>query len=162
MCQREESLQRHVVYIPFSDARQTVAALDEVLPDGLKGKDDVATVWPTWVARHDAAIRARLARGDEDSVVNFLLFGTSFTREPRLSLEQLQQLKSAESAAPGNKQAEQILRLIATRESDLVNAAVAPHGNDRLLFARRILSGGKESHLLAHEGREQAKQHLRA
>jgi len=162
--QRLQLPERSAVFIPFSDARQIVAALDEVLPDGLKGKGDVAAVWPAWVARHDAEIRARLARGDEDSVVNFLLFGTSFTKEPRLSLEQLQQLKSAESAAPGgiNAPADRILRLVAKRESDLVNAAVTPHGNDRLLFASRILSGAKASRLLTQEGREQAKQNLRA
>src|SRR5229473_179800 len=162
--QRFQLQERSAVFIPFSDARQIVAALDEVLPDGLKGKGDVATVWPTWVARHDAEIRARLARGDEDSVVNFLLFGTSFTKEPRLSLEQLQQLKSAESAAPNgiNAPADRILRLVAKRESDLVNAAVEPHGNDRLLFASKILSGAKGSRLLTQEGREQAKQNLRA
>src|SRR5258708_32950946 len=160
--QRSQS-QQSAVFIPFSDARQIVAALDEVLPDGLKGKGDVATVWPAWVARHDAEIRARLARGVEDSVVNLLLFGTSFTKEPRLSLEQLQQLKSAESAAPGgiNAPADRILRLVAKRESDLVNAAVTPHGNDRLRIASRILSGAKGTHLLAQEGREHAEQVLR-
>ena len=35
------------------------------------------------VSRRDLEIRARLQRGDEDSIVNFLLFGTTFTRLPR-------------------------------------------------------------------------------
>jgi len=162
--QRLQLQERSVVFIPFSDAQQIVASLNEVLPAGLKGKGDVAIVWPTWVARHDAEIRSRLARGDEDSVINFLLFGTSFTKEPRLSLEQLQQLKSAESAVPNgiNPPADRISSLVAKRESDLVNAAVEPHGNDRLLFASKILSGAKGSRLLTQEGREQAKQNLRA
>lgn len=33
--------------------------------------------WPHWIESHDAAIRARLLRGEEDSLVNFVLFGVS-------------------------------------------------------------------------------------
>jgi hypothetical protein len=37
------------------------------------------------VSRRDTEIRARLAEGDEDSVINFLLFGVSFTTQPRIT-----------------------------------------------------------------------------
>jgi hypothetical protein len=39
--------------------------------------------WPQWIAKHDADIRARLLRGEEDSLVNFVLYGVSFTSRPR-------------------------------------------------------------------------------
>jgi len=41
--------------------------------------------WPDWVTRHDQETRARLLRGDEDTMVNFLVLGTSFTRQPRFT-----------------------------------------------------------------------------
>lgn len=35
--------------------------------------------WPDRIARHDREVRARLEQGDEDTIVNWMLFGTSFT-----------------------------------------------------------------------------------
>ena len=79
--QSQRSSARSPVYISFADAQQITNALVEALPAELKGKskDEIKAAWPSWVKRYDAEIRARLARGDEDSVVNFLLFGTSFS-----------------------------------------------------------------------------------
>ncbi len=57
------------------------AALGAPLPD--------AAEWPRWIAAADAATRARVAEGDELSIVNLLMFGTSFTREPRMTSRQL-------------------------------------------------------------------------
>ncbi len=45
--------------------------------------------WPRWIAAADAATRARVAKGDETSIVNLLMFGTSFTRQPRMTSRQL-------------------------------------------------------------------------
>src|SRR5437660_4422756 len=45
-------------------------------------------------SKRDAEIRARLAAGDEDSVVTFLLFGVSFTSQPRRSEEHTSELQS--------------------------------------------------------------------
>src|SRR5437868_1934415 len=39
--------------------------------------------WETWISGHDSAIRARLAAGDEETIVNWLMFGTTFTSQPR-------------------------------------------------------------------------------
>ena len=54
------------------------------LPAGLRGlsTEEIARQWPSWVEQHDRDVRARLARGDEDSLVNFWLYGTSFTTHP--------------------------------------------------------------------------------
>ena len=150
------------VYISFPDARQVVSMLAEILPEELKGKSqpEIAAAWPGWVARHDAEIRARLAQGDEDSLVNFLLFGTSFTKEPRLTIEQLQQVKGAESSGfSGFNTPAEVWRLITARVSDLVSAAVAPGRNDRLFFARKIINE-KGFRLETKGGRERAEQYL--
>src|SRR5207247_1843359 len=44
---------------------------------------EIESAWPAWVSQHDAKIRARLERGDDDSIVNLLLFGVTFTTQPR-------------------------------------------------------------------------------
>ncbi len=156
--------ERKATYLSFADAQQVVSTLAEILPEELRGKSEreIAVAWPGWVARHDAEIRSRLAQGDEDSLVNFLLFGTSFTKQPRIGLEQLQSMKNAVSSISNrgaDEQQDQNSRLIAARITDLVNASAAPRGNDRLLFARKIL-GEKGFHLETKDGRERAKQYL--
>src|SRR3954447_25524046 len=82
-------------YIAYRDARPVLEAFHGSLPADLAGKSpqQIEDAWPAWTARHDAAIRARLAQGDEDSVVNFWLYGTSFTRRPRATAQQLARMR---------------------------------------------------------------------
>jgi hypothetical protein len=120
---------RRAVYLPYEDARPILQAADEALPPELKGKSasEQAAVWPDWVKRRDLEIRARLAQGDEDSLVNFLLFGTTYTKQPRITAPQIEEIKQGKHA------------LIETRADDLAKALAAPGNNERLLFARRLL-----------------------
>jgi hypothetical protein len=122
-------------YIPFADAKQVISTLAEILPDELKGRSEaeIAALWPRWVATHDAEIRSRLTQGDEDSIVNFLLFGTSFTKQPRVTFSELQRLNATQSKVIRD-------RVIAARIRDLVTAAAEPAGNDRLVFARKVIN----------------------
>ena len=74
--------------IPYADAKAVFDALrPELIPDALRSLTPAQreAAWPDWVSRRDADIRARLAAGDEDSVITFLLFGVSFTSQPRYS-----------------------------------------------------------------------------
>src|SRR5436190_21042216 len=74
--------------IPFVDAKPILATLREDLVPAELGARTPAqrqSAWPAWVARRDAKIRARVTRGDEESVVNFLVFGTTFTKQPRVT-----------------------------------------------------------------------------
>ena len=95
----------------------------------------IDAIWPAWIERHDREIRARLVRGDEDTIVNWLLFGTSFTSRPRAVLG------AVESGAAGDR--EQVLRrtieLISARLEDLLRALAAPGTDERRLFARALL-----------------------
>ena len=95
----------------------------------------IDAAWPDWIERHDRAIRARLERGDEDTIVNWMLFGTSFTSRPRAVLG------AVESGAAGDR--EQVLRrtieLISARLEDLLRALAAPGTDERRLFARALL-----------------------
>src|ERR1044071_6962701 len=64
-------------YIPYSDARPVFDALRaELIPADFRDKTAAQreAMWDAWVARRDADIRARVADGDEDSVINLLLY----------------------------------------------------------------------------------------
>lgn len=93
------------------------------------------TAWPGWIERHDRDVRARLEQGDEDTIVNWLLFGTSFTSRPRAVLG------AVESGAAGDSQ--EVLRrtieLISARLDDLIVALASPGADERRLFARAFL-----------------------
>jgi len=93
------------------------AALGTPVPD--------ASEWPRWIAADDAATRARVAQGDELSIVNLLMFGTSFTREPRLTARQLD--------------GTDIQAALSRRLDDFERALAKPDANARLQFARRLL-----------------------
>lgn len=127
---------RKVSYITYEDAQPILAALNEVAPAELKaaGSTEGALAWTKWVTQRDAEIRARLIQGDEDSLINFLLFGTSYTRRPRITLKALAQAKQhanqAETAAFADS--------IRMRATDLVNGIGAPGNSERLLFARHV------------------------
>src|SRR5258705_12939677 len=91
--------------IQYVDAKPILDTLREgLLPADLRvmTRAERESAWPGWVSRHDSTIRARLERGDEESVVNFLLFGTTFTKLARATERDLAQLAGQPSAAPGS------------------------------------------------------------
>lgn len=151
-----------VVYIPYADAQPILVALADELPAELKNASDSQrlALWPEWVKRQDAEIRARLAQGDEDSIVNFLLFGTSFTRQPRVTDKELMRLApQAERASPEDSTPASFGLVLQARVEALIKALVAPGSSERLLFVRRVLD--QEGHNVATAaGRASAKKYL--
>ena len=135
----------------YADARPALDAHRAQLPAGLNGKTplDLEAAWPAWAARHDADIRARLALGDEDSVVNFWLYGTSFTPLPRATDEQMAALKTRTDAED----------LLVGRLNDLVAGMRVPGTNERLQFARQVIVG-RGIDLSTDEGSDQARVYL--
>lgn len=97
--------------------------LAEFAPPELQSASQRA--FDTWAREKDLAIRARLQQGDLDSMVNLLLFGTSFTAQPRMSIEKL-----AEESRAG---------LLRARLADFLAALQQPGTNERLLFLRTLL-----------------------
>jgi hypothetical protein len=99
------------IFIPFEEAvlPPEGGSYRQISPDG----------WPAWVAKRDAEIRGRLARGDEDSLVYLWLYGTSYTKQPRATAEYLGALRN-----PGKAEA-----LLIDRLDDLV-AAIAAAGTN--------------------------------
>ena len=120
----------HIVQLAYADARPAILADEERLPSAVKGKSDAdrEAAWPAWVSQHNSEIRARLQRGDEDSLVNFWMYGTSFTKLPRATERELAQLDRG-----------RIAELLEGRLDDLVSALANPGANDRLRFARQVI-----------------------
>lgn len=130
-------------FTPYSDARPILDLLAEILPAELREApaESREKVWNEWAIKRDRAIRERLAQGDADSVINFLMFGTSFTKESRLTAADVRRLtqdlsKNTEQAAASPSRA-----LLERRESDFVRGLLAPRENERLDFARRTIEG---------------------
>lgn len=157
---RSQSVAQKAVYLSYEEARPIIEALSEVAPTALQGvkTTDAADVWSKWSARRDAEIRARLIQGDEDSVINFMLFGTSFTRRPRLTLSGLAQLNQQMSGVE-SPEANAYFERIKLRADDLIQAMIAPGNNERLLFARRLITD-KGYDLKTPGGRVKVKDYL--
>ncbi|MGH9842372.1 MAG: class I SAM-dependent methyltransferase [Blastocatellia bacterium] len=126
---------RKVRYMTYDEARPILQTLDEILPAELKGKppESQAAVWDGWVKAQDVMVRARLRRGDEDTLINFLLFGASFTKQPRITPAELARLKQAQKADAGGE-------TLDARIDDLIRGLAAPGANERLIFLRRLVA----------------------
>ena len=114
----------------LAEARDVIDAHASALPEPLRGKRgaDLDAAWTAWAAAHDAAIRARLTRGDEDSIVNLWLYGTSFTGQPRATTRDRKQRGAAKTEA-----------LLIARLDDLIEAMAGANLDDRLRFARQVV-----------------------
>jgi hypothetical protein len=110
-------------YTGWFSASRILAAQRAPLPADLENADEAK--WNSWVRKQDRTIRARLEQGDLDSMVNMLLFGTSFTKQPRVRMDGI-----TEASRAG------VLR---SRVDDLVSGLRNPAGNERLAFLRGLL-----------------------
>jgi hypothetical protein len=135
--------------VTYEEAAPVLKALPSNLPIGLRGRSpqEIARLWPSWIERHDRDVRARLERGDEDSLVNFWLYGTSFTSRPPAVAR-----ASTVSAAVLDD-------IVKGRLEDLLDRVTAPGDNERLQFARRLLTVRNADPSDA-AGRERARQFL--
>jgi hypothetical protein len=131
-----------VSYISYEQARPVLEPMAEALPPELKTAtpQQLPAVWSKWVARRDAEIRSRLALGNEDSLLNFLLFGTSFTQRPRITLRELGQVGEKRLLSGGSPEAAAFNERIKARINDLIRAISAPGKDERLLYARQLLA----------------------
>ena len=126
-------------YLSYADARPILGVLrQDLIPEPLRGMTpaEVESAWPAWVGQRDREIRARLERGDEDSVVNLLLFGVSFTRRPRFTFAG----RSAD-ATPVAVRVDEMLAggIVRGRLDDLVAGMASPGENERLRFATQVV-----------------------
>jgi hypothetical protein len=65
---------------PLDSVRPVLEAMHAELPPALNNPGEAS--WNSWSRRQDTEIRTRLEQGEVDSMINLLLFGTSFTTAP--------------------------------------------------------------------------------
>jgi SAM-dependent methyltransferase len=110
----------HRAIVSFTTVRPVLDALADQLPPQLREPNEAK--WKDWAQREDDAVRARLERGALDSMINLLLFGTSFTTQPRI-------MTMDNSDDP----------VVQSRVDDLLQALRNPEKNERLIFLRNVL-----------------------
>ncbi len=144
-----------IQYLNFDDAQPVIAASGTETPAeltnlaGPEGKK----AWDIWVQKADQSIRARLEQGDEDSIVNLLLFGTSFTKQPRLTENQISRLAKERA-----QDVSQIFQSIAqARFDDFANALGKPQKDERLAFAKSYIVKRLKTDLNTDNGKNAVK-----
>jgi hypothetical protein len=71
-----------VRYLTYPEVEDTIHRFAD---SGLPGTEIVDSPgWDTWIREQDRQVRERIARGVEDSISNFIAYGTSYTNLPRL------------------------------------------------------------------------------
>jgi hypothetical protein len=143
---------------PFLTAaapRTGLLSLDQVAPAARC--ISIPPAWPQWIQRHDQAIRSRLQRGDEDSLVNFVIYGVSFTRAPREEAisARIRDFKQA-LAHPGNNERLVWLKQVLARQSSsieqLISRYQAEQQNYRALLDKAPVKDATLSQLYKDRG----------
>ena len=93
-------------FVPWAAAKpilkQAREQHPEQLPEGLRGAaldHGAETKWLAWSRQSDKAIRARMQQGDLDSMVNLILLGTYFPKQPPIRTEPVSIPQSAARGA---------------------------------------------------------------
>jgi APA family basic amino acid/polyamine antiporter len=117
-------------FLSFDQAQPVLRALSANLPAELKSASPLtAEKWNNWVRREDAGIRARLERGEEDTLTNLLRFGVTFTKEYRIDDEYL--AKYGQSSL--------VNAFAENRANDLIRTMAAGTGNEGIAHMRAFL-----------------------
>ena len=116
----QQARTRHRTLVSYAAAQPVFEALASELPPRLNPPDE--DKWKAWARQEDDAVRARLERGALDSMINLLLFGTSFTARPRI-------LTMNDPDDP----------VVQARVGDLLEGIRNPGKNERLIFVRDLL-----------------------
>ncbi len=123
-------------FLRYEEAEEVISRYAALPPDdSLVGSRPAASAirgaaeWDPWVRARDREIRGRIARGVEDSISNLTLYGTSYTRLPRLeSFEQ--------AGTPGGE----LTRPARARVLALALALRRPEKNERVRFVQDFLA----------------------
>ena len=126
-----------VLFLTSGDARPVVEQFAAALsPELTRILSSGSSGWPDWVRRRDADIRARLKRGDVDSMINLLLFGSSFSSQPRLTAHRIEQIVAKGEPSAGAE----LDAITARRLDDFLNAARNPGSSERFAYVRSVLA----------------------
>lgn len=119
-------------FMSLDEAAPVIRAYGNSLPATLPGASSLnASSWTAWLTTMDHEIRARLERGEEDTLTNLLRFGVTFTSEYRIDDEYL--VRYGESSLVNG--------FAENRARDLVRALSGPGAGEGLLRMRVFLEG---------------------
>ena len=118
-CRAKQTHERRPI-VSFATAKPVLEALASELPPQLKEPNEGK--WKAWAQEEDNVVRTRLEQGTLDSMINLLLFGTSFTTQPRV-------ITMRDFEDP----------VVQARVADLVEALRDAKNNERLIFLRNVL-----------------------
>ena len=110
----------HRPIVSFANAKPVLEAQAGELPPELKEPNEGK--WKTWAQHEDNVVRTRLEQGTLDSMINLLLFGTSFTTQPRV-------ITMNDFGDP----------VVQARVTDLLEALRNPGNNERIISLRNLL-----------------------
>ncbi len=110
-------------FTSYASVKPVLDQPGDLLPAELRNPNEAK--WSAWSQGQDKAIRARLQQGDLDSMVNLLLYGTSFTKQPRIKVEAFTEASKA--------------GILRARVDDLVAGLRSPGDNERLTFLNGLL-----------------------
>ena len=119
-CRDKQTDTGHRPIISFATVKPVLEALGDKLPPQLREPNEAK--WKTWAQHEDDVVRTRLEQGALDSMINLLLFGTSFTTQPRvITMHDLHD------------------PVVQSRVDDLLQGLRNPGRNERLIFLRNVL-----------------------
>ena len=138
--------------VPVSpaDVVSALALVPGSIPAELAGVNaaTAGNAWEGWLARRREEMRRRLEQGDEDSLVNLWMYGTSFTKWPAVGTKELaDQVRTDE--------------LLNARLNDFLDGIASPRGNERLAVGRSLVEG-RGIDAATPQGREQLRDTLLA
>lgn len=107
----------------YADAQRAISGLAAA---GVVGAVDVEplrseTLWSSWVQTHVNLTKDRVSRGEDDTILNWLMFGTSFSAHPPVSVESFGKATGTQSRQ----------RLFDARVKDFLDALAAPGQDGR-------------------------------
>jgi hypothetical protein len=114
------------------------------------------TNWLKWITNQDLEIRKRLEQGDEDSIVNLLLFGSSFSSAPRMTEVQMTRLAQEK----GQNAVQVYQAVLQNRLEDFTKALVKKQKNERLDFAKKYLIKKLKIDVETENNRNKVKKYL--
>src|SRR6266480_1045749 len=117
---RAKQTGEHGPIVLFATAKPMLEALAGELPPQLREPNEGK--WKSWAQHEDDVVRARLEQGALDSMINLLLFGTSFTTQPRV-------ITMRDFEDP----------VVQARVTDLLEALRNSGNNERIIFLRNLL-----------------------
>src|SRR5438552_14352876 len=119
---RAKQTGEHGPIVLYATAKPVLEALASELPPQLREPNEGK--WKAWAQHEDDVVRARLEQGALDSMINLLLFGTSFTNQTRVIT-----MHDSDDA------------VVQSRLNDLLQGLRNPGNNERLIFLRNVLRG---------------------